>query len=122
MALERLKSVHNSTALTPEEQGLIAGMDTWGDSYKLVHELIAIIRRLDARVGELEKPLGDEAYNAISVEHERDHSDGPAELRKGCLGCRLLREIARLTRERDALARVLEGAQAQFYEIARSCE
>jgi hypothetical protein len=43
--------------------------------------------------------LPDEAYAGIYAEHQRDHEDGPQEPREGCLGCRLLAEIARLRSE-----------------------
>ena len=59
-----------------------------------------------------EPALGDEAIIAISLEHQRDHDDGPGLSREGCVGCRMITEIHRL---RAQLAeRYREIAQAAW--------
>ena len=55
--------------------------------------------------------LSNEAFIAITMEHERDHVDASRspEPRAGCLGCRLLTEIATL--------RKIVGLQAAALDV-----
>jgi hypothetical protein len=57
---------------------------------------------------------------AISLEHQRDHDDGPAEPREGCNGCKLIEfawqqyEAAQAAREVATALEALAASPVEF--------